>query len=112
MGRNERGADIADRTTALSVQQHAVRRRQPGRARKVDRFRFLNRVGLGPLQGVAARGGWRICPRADGYDASARRQGLAAGKDFYVKQGLYRGGNVGGRTDVFWIGPTARGTSL
>jgi Polysaccharide lyase len=30
----------------------------------------------------------------------------------YVKQGLYRGGNVGGRTDVLWIGPTARGYSF
>ena len=34
---------------------------------------------------------------------------VPAGKDFYIKQGLYRGGNVGGRTDVLWIGPTARG---
>jgi hypothetical protein len=30
----------------------------------------------------------------------------------YVKQGLYRGGNVNGRTDVLWIGPTARGGSF
>jgi Polysaccharide lyase len=37
---------------------------------------------------------------------------VPAGKDFYVKQGLYRGGNVGGRTDVLWIGPTARGESF
>jgi Polysaccharide lyase len=37
---------------------------------------------------------------------------VPAGKDFYIKQGLYRGGNVGGRTDVLWIGPTARGTSF
>ena len=27
----------------------------------------------------------------------------------YMKQGLYRGGNVDGRTDVLWVGPTARG---
>ena len=33
-------------------------------------------------------------------------------RDIYVKQGLYRGGNVDGRTDVLWIGPTARGTSF
>ena len=32
--------------------------------------------------------------------------------DVYVKQGLYRGGNVGGRTDVLWIGPTARGLNF
>jgi len=51
-------------------------------------------------------GGEKFCPRADGHDASAR------GKDFYIKQGLYRGGGVSGRTDVFWIGPTARGTSF
>ena len=37
---------------------------------------------------------------------------VPAGKDFYIKQGLYRGGNVGGRTDVLWIGPTARGTNF
>jgi len=29
------------------------------------------------------------------------------GKDFYIKQGLYRGGTVGGRADVLWIGPTS-----
>jgi hypothetical protein len=34
------------------------------------------------------------------------------GLDVYVKQGLYRGGNVDGRTDVLWIGPTARGSSF
>jgi hypothetical protein len=33
-------------------------------------------------------------------------------REIYVKQGLYRGGNVGGRTDVLWIGPTARGSSF
>lgn len=37
---------------------------------------------------------------------------VPAGKEFYVKQGLYRGGAVGGRTDVLWIGPTARGGSF
>src|SRR5262249_43366410 len=29
-----------------------------------------------------------------------------------VKQGLYRGGDVNGRTDVLWIGPTSRGSSF
>jgi hypothetical protein len=33
-------------------------------------------------------------------------------RNIYVKQGLYRGGNVGDRTDVLWIGPTARGSSF
>jgi hypothetical protein len=33
-------------------------------------------------------------------------------RDVYVKQGLYRGGNVDGRTDVLWIGPTVRGSSF
>ena len=33
-------------------------------------------------------------------------------RSVYVKQGLYRGGNVDGRTDVLWIGPTARGSSF
>jgi hypothetical protein len=37
---------------------------------------------------------------------------IASFRDVYVKQGLYRGGNVGGRTDVLWIGPTARGSSF
>jgi hypothetical protein len=27
----------------------------------------------------------------------------------YLKQGLYRGGYVKGRSDVFWMGPTVRG---
>jgi Polysaccharide lyase len=30
----------------------------------------------------------------------------------YMKQGLYRGANVNGRTDVLWVGPTARGGSF
>jgi hypothetical protein len=30
----------------------------------------------------------------------------------YMKQGLYRGGNVNGRTDVLWVGPTARGSTF
>jgi len=30
----------------------------------------------------------------------------------YLKQGLYRGGAVDSRTDVLWIGPTARGESF
>ena len=30
----------------------------------------------------------------------------------YIKQGLYRGGDVNGRTDVLWVGPFARGSSF
>jgi hypothetical protein len=30
----------------------------------------------------------------------------------YEKQGLYRGGDVSNRTDVLWVGPTARGSSF
>jgi hypothetical protein len=37
---------------------------------------------------------------------------LSTSRGIYVKQGLYRGGNTGGRTDVLWIGPTARGASF
>jgi hypothetical protein len=29
-----------------------------------------------------------------------------------MKQGHYRGGNVNGRTDVLWVGPTARGDTF
>jgi hypothetical protein len=36
----------------------------------------------------------------------------AAPSAVYVKQGLYRGANVNGRTDVLWVGPTARGSSF
>jgi hypothetical protein len=30
----------------------------------------------------------------------------------YMKQGLYRGGHVNGRVDVFWLGPTARAATF
>jgi hypothetical protein len=36
----------------------------------------------------------------------------AAVSGTYMKQGLYRGGNVNGRTDVLWVGPTARGSTF
>jgi hypothetical protein len=39
-------------------------------------------------------------------DASAPPSGI------YMKQGLYRGGAVNGRTDVYWVGPTVRGSSF
>lgn len=34
------------------------------------------------------------------------------GEPAYLKQGLYRGSAVGGRTDVLWIGPTVRAASF
>jgi hypothetical protein len=37
---------------------------------------------------------------------------MVPGREFYIKQGLYRGGTVSGRTDVLWIGPTARGSNF
>ena len=30
----------------------------------------------------------------------------------YFKQGLYRGPDVNGRTDVLWVGPTSRGPTF
>jgi len=44
--------------------------------------------------------------------ALSGRTPIPLGRDIYVKQGLYRGGNVDGRTDVLWIGPTVRGSSF
>jgi hypothetical protein len=38
--------------------------------------------------------------------------GGAPSQAIYFKQGLYRGGSVNGRTDVFWAGPTARGSTF
>jgi hypothetical protein len=36
----------------------------------------------------------------------------SATESYYWKQGLYRGGDVGTRIDVFWMGPTARAASF
>ena len=36
----------------------------------------------------------------------------SASETYYWKQGLYRGGDVAGRADVFWFGPTARAASF
>ncbi len=45
--------------------------------------------------------------------ATLKYQGAASSVgDHYWKQGLYRGGDVMGRVDVFWIGPTVRGTTF
>jgi hypothetical protein len=36
----------------------------------------------------------------------------SASETYYWKQGLYRGGDVSGRVDIFWIGPTARASTF
>jgi len=46
------------------------------------------------------------------HEALTGRSPVPRMRSIYVKQGLYRGGNTGGRTDVLWIGPTARGSSF
>jgi len=43
---------------------------------------------------------------------SATESTVTSVSGVYLKQGLYRGGYVAGRSDVFWIGPTARGSSF
>jgi hypothetical protein len=89
-----------------------------------QRYRFLD-VDAGPV----ALGKWtdfvfRVDWAAGSYTFWRRDEGQTAftqaltgtsalpGRDIYIKQGLYRGGNVDGRTDVLWIGPTARGASF
>lgn len=56
---------------------------------------------------------WRRDEGESGFhEALTGRSPLPRIRSIYVKQGLYRGGNTGGRTDVLWIGPTARGSSF
>jgi hypothetical protein len=43
---------------------------------------------------------------------SANEPSITSHSGVYLKQGLYRGGNVNGRTDVLWVGPTARGSTF
>ena len=61
-------------------------------------------------------GDYTIWRRDEGQTAFARalagKTPLPRFRDIYVKQGLYRGGNVGDRTDVLWMGPTARGAGF
>jgi hypothetical protein len=61
-------------------------------------------------------GGYRVWRRDEGEKQFARvlsgMTPILPGREIYIKQGLYRGGNVAGRTDVLWVGPTARGTSF
>lgn len=63
-----------------------------------------------------AAGNYTVWRRDEGELAFTRtligKANVSPGRGIYVKQGLYRGGNVDGRTDVLWIGPTARGSSF
>jgi hypothetical protein len=63
-----------------------------------------------------ATGAYTVWRRDEGQPVFAQvlsgRTEIPSGREVYVKQGLYRGGNVAGRTDVLWIGPTARGASF
>jgi polysaccharide lyase-like protein len=104
----------------LSAAQTAVRGPQQYRFNGVP---FLNKgqIALGKWTDLVFTVDWgtgfyKIWRRDEGEVGFAHvLSGLtpvAAGKDFYAKQGLYRGGNVNGRTDVLWIGPTVRGTSF
>jgi len=103
MGRNERGADVGGWTTALLVQQRAVRRRQPGSAREVDRSCLPRWSGTRATTG---------CGGAPG---AARKFALvlmgiapvAAGKDFYINQSLYRGTVAAARMCVGSVRPRA-----
>jgi hypothetical protein len=57
-----------------------------------------------------------IWQRAEGQTSFAQvvnaTPSTAPAASVYMKQGLYRGGNVNGRTDVYWVGPTARGDTF
>ena len=61
-------------------------------------------------------GAYAVWRRDEGQSTFTRalvgKAGLPSYRDIYVKQGLYRGGNVDGRTDALWIGPTARGSNF
>jgi Polysaccharide lyase len=55
---------------------------------------------------------WRRDEGQAGFTRALAGKTAIPSRDVYVKQGLYRGGNVGDRTDVLWIGPTVRGSSF
>ena len=61
-------------------------------------------------------GAYRVWSRHEGQrvfvEVLVGKTAIAPGPDVYIKQGLYRGGAVNGRTDVLWIGPTVRGSSF
>jgi len=55
---------------------------------------------------------WRRNQGQTGFTQVVATTFPAAVSGTYMKQGLYRGGNVNGRTDVLWVGPTARGAAF
>ena len=55
---------------------------------------------------------WRRNEGQTGFTQVVATTFPAAVTGTYMKQGLYRGGNVNGRTDVLWVGPTARGSTF
>jgi hypothetical protein len=62
-----------------------------------------------------ATGAYVVYRRDEGqtkFAAVLSASSTSTGSCQYYKQGLYRGPDVNGRTDVLWIGPTARGTSF
>ncbi len=62
--------------------------------------------------GTAAITIWRRNEGQTGFTQVVATTVPAAVSGTYMKQGLYRGGNVNGRTDVLWVGPTARGSTF
>jgi hypothetical protein len=62
--------------------------------------------------GTAAITIWRRNQGQMGFTQVVSTSFPAAVAGTYMKQGLYRGGNVNGRIDVLWVGPTARGSSF
>jgi hypothetical protein len=55
---------------------------------------------------------WRRDEGSTSFTQAATGIAGAPTGNVYLKQGLYRGGTVNGRVDVFWMGPTARGSSF
>jgi hypothetical protein len=91
---------------------------------EMPQYRFFDATG-----GLVALGKWtdfvfRVDWTTGQYEGWRRDEGQNAfrrvfngkvappSRAVYIKQGLYRGGYVDGRTDVLWIGPTVRGTSF
>ena len=64
--------------------------------------------------GTGAIAMWRRDEGATAFTqvVSATEPSVTTVTGVYMKQGLYRGGYVKGRSDVFWVGPTARATSF
>jgi hypothetical protein len=55
---------------------------------------------------------WRRAEPATAFTKEVDAAGNKPTGSVYLKQGLYRGGDVKGRIDILWIGPTARGASF